>query len=208
MNNMFNMNNEYHFIKNFHSKYQIKYKSQLEIFYKENLNILDLRNVINIMEFDYKVAKAFSNIHNKMNKNNVELDPNFYLISTNTIINQIRSTAECLKNIDKIFFIKKHVTKIGTVQIFDIAKDLGYNEQDSKKLRMLSLHDIRNALSHIDYRHVYNDDGSFKSIIWIDMENKSNETSYVELFKIANKMECLSKLYLELYSELYHKYFF
>ena len=50
---------------------------------------------------------------------------------------------------------------------------------------MLSFHDIRNALSHIDYRYVYNNDDSFKSIIWMDQKHDPHEASYDELFEIA-----------------------
>ena len=125
------------------------------------------------------------------------------MISTNAIINNIRSTAECLKNINKIFFIKEHISNLGTVRIIDIAKELGYNKQDSEKLRMLSLHDIRNALSHINYHYEYNDDNSFKSIIWMDMKHEPHETSYEELFEIAEKMDYLSKMYRELYREYF-----
>ena len=203
IDNMSRINNEDHFIKDFYSKYKIKYKLQLEMFYKENPNVSNLHDVINIMEFDGKVAIALSNMHNKMNKNNVELDPDFYLISTNAIINQIRSTSECLKHINKIFFIKEHVTRLGTVIISDIAETLGYDERDSKKLKMLLFHDIRNALSHIDYRHVYDNDDSFKSIIWMDMKHEPHEASYKELFKIADRMDYLSKMYQELYREYF-----
>ena len=79
-----------------------------------------------------------------------------------------------------------------TVRIFDIAIELGYDGHDTEKLRMLLLHDIRNALSHIGYRYVYNNDDSFKSIIWMDMKDKPNETSYEELFEIAKKKNRLS----------------
>ena len=143
------------------------------------------------------------NIHNRINKNDVELDPDFHLISINAIINYIRSTAECLKKINSIFFIKEHVTDLGTVKIIDIARELGYNKQNSEKLRMLSLHDIRNALSHINYHYVYNDDNSFKSIIWMDMKHEPHEESSEKLFEITKKTDYLSKMYQELYYEYF-----
>ena len=91
-----------------------------------------------------------------------------------------------------------------TVRIFDIAIELGYDGHDTEKLRMLLLHDIRNALSHIGYRYVYNNDDSFKSIIWMDMKDKPNETSYEELFEIAKKKtDYLSAMYRELYREYF-----
>ena len=198
------MNDEDQLIREFYSKYRIRYKSQLKISHKKNPHIVNLLNIINIMEFDGKVAKAFSNIHNNMDENNVEWVSNLKLISVNGIIQQIRSSSECLKNINKIFFIKGDVDKNGTVKIIEIARKIGYDDQTSKKIRRLLFHDIRNALSHIKYHHVYNNDGSFKSIIWKDMENISHEASYEKLFEIATKIEHLSMMY----QKLYHKYFF
>ena len=103
---MSNIKNEDHIIKDFYSKYRIHYKSELKIFHKENPEVANLLYIINIMEFDGKVAKALSNMHNRINKNDVKFDPDFRLISINTIINYIRSTSECLKKLIQYFLLK------------------------------------------------------------------------------------------------------
>ena len=48
-------------------------------------------------------------------------------------LHYIRLFSECLKNLNQIFFLRKHIDKNGTVQIKTITKELGYNMNDSKK---------------------------------------------------------------------------
>ena len=98
-----------------------------------------------------------------------------------------------------MFFLPKHVDKNGTVKIINIAKDLGYDNEKSKKLRLLLFHDIRNALSHINYEYKYDNNNNFESITWFDMSKKSHKTSDKDLLKILKKSINLLDMYYRLY---------
>ena len=109
------------------------------------------------------------------------------LFNIDNVIRRIRTVSEYLKNLNRMFFLPKHVDKNGTVKIINIAKDLGYDNEKSKKLRLLLFHDIRNALSHINYEYKYDNNDNFKSITWFDMNKKSHETSDNDLIEILKK---------------------
>ena len=164
-----------------------------------------INRVLNIMKFDTKVSELNIKIGDSLNsfpkdtisKHEINL---FYIGIT---IQQIRAISEYLKNLNTMFFLPKHVDENGTVKIITIAKDLGYDDEKSKKLRLLLFHDIRNALSHINYEYKYDNNDNFKSITWFDMNKKPHEAYNKDLIEILKK----STILLDMYKRL-HKMFF
>ena len=164
-----------------------------------------INRVLNIMKFDTKVSELNIKIGDSLNsfpkdtisKHEINL---FYIGIT---IQQIRAISEYLKNLNTMFFLPKHVDENGTVKIITIAKDLGYDDEKSQKIRLLLFHDIRNALSHIDYKFKYDDNDNFKSITWFDMNKKPHEAYNKDLIEILKK----STILLDMYKRL-HKMFF
>ena len=153
------------------------------------------------MEFDTKVSELNDKISDILNspQNDTISKHEIILFYVNNAIQQIRTISEYLKNLNRMFFLPKHVDKNGTVKIINIAKDLGYDNEKSKKLRLLLFHDIRNALSHINYEYKYDNNNNFESITWFDMSKKSHKTSDKDLLKILKKSINLLDMYYRLY---------
>ena len=189
----------------FYLKYIIKNIKDLESVQFKTPQHDITKRVLNIMEFDTKVSELNYKIADILNspQNDTISKHEINLFYVNNAIQQIRVISEYLKNLNRMFFLPKHVDKNGTVKIISIAKDLGYDDDESKKLRLLLFHDIRNALSHINYEYKYDNNGNFKSITWFDMNKKPHESSDKDLIKILKKSGNL----LDMYSRLYRAYF-
>ena len=189
----------------FYLKYIVKNIKDLEsVQFKTPQHDITNR-VFNIMGFDTKVEEINDKIvnivtsspDNRISKHEINL------FNIDNVIRRIRTVSEYLKNLNRLFFLSKHVDENGTVKIISIAKDLGYDNEESKKLRLLLFHDIRNALSHINYEYKYDNNGNFKSITWFDMNKKPHESSDKDLIEILKKSGNL----LDMYSRLYRVYF-
>ena len=189
----------------FYLKYIVKNIKDLEsVQFKTPQHDITNR-VFNIMGFDTKVEEINDKIvnivtsspDNRISKHEINL------FNIDNVIRRIRTVSEYLKNLNRLFFLSKHVDENGTVKIISIAKDLGYNNEESKKLRLLLFHDIRNALSHINYEYKYDNNGNFKSITWFDMNKKPHESSDKDLIEILKKSGNL----LDMYGRLYRAYF-
>ena len=190
----------------FYLKYIIKYINELSVEYKTPQH--DIYNrVSNIMKFDAKVMDLDKKIEHILNSfsDDVISKHEIGLFHIDNTIQRIRAISEYLKNLNRMFFLPKHVDKNGTVKIINIAKDLGYDNEESKKLRLLLFHDIRNALSHINYEYKYDNNDNFKSITWFDMSKKPHETSANDLIKILNKSVNLLDMYDRLEDMFFYK---
>ena len=189
----------------FYLKYIVKNIKELESVQFKTPQHDIIKRVLNIIEFDEKVDKLNDKIKDilKSPPNDVISKHEIGLFHIDNAIQRIRVISEYLKNLNRMFFLPKHVDKNGTVKIISIAKDLGYDDDESKKLRLLLFHDIRNALSHINYEYKYDNNDNFKSMTWFDMNKKPHETSNKELEEILKKSANL----LDMYSRLYTMFF-
>ena len=189
----------------FYLKYIVKNIKELESVHFKTPQHDIIKRVLNIIEFDEKVDKLNDKIKDilKSSPNDVISKHEIGLFHIDNAIQRIRVISEYLKNLNRMFFLPKHVDKNGTVKIISIAKDLGYDDDESKKLRLLLFHDIRNALSHINYEYKYDNNDNFKSMTWFDMNKKPHETSNKELEEILKKSANL----LDMYSRLYTMFF-
>ena len=189
----------------FYLKYIVKNIKELESVQFKTPQHDIIKRVLNIIEFDEKVDKLNDKIKDilKSSPNDVISKHEIGLFHIDNAIQRIRVISEYLKNLNRMFFLPKHVDKNGTVKIINIAKDLGYDNEESKKLRLLLFHDIRNALSHINYEYKYDNNDNFKSMTWFDMNKKPHETSNKELEEILKKSANL----LDMYSRLYTMFF-
>ena len=181
----------------FYLKYIVKNINELEsVQFKTPQHDITNR-VFNIMKFDTKVSELNDKIGDILNSfpNDVISKHEINLFHIDNTIQRIRAISEYLKNLNRMFFLPKHVDKNGTVKIISIAKDLGYDDEKSKKLRLLLFHDIRNALSHINYEYKYDDNDNFKSITWFDMNKKPHEASDKDLIEILKKSTNLLDMY-------------
>ena len=185
----------------FYLKYIVKNIKDLESVQFKTPQHDITKRVLNIMEFDTKVSELNDKISDILNspQNDTISKHEIILFYVNNAIQQIRTISEYLKNLNRMFFLPKHVDKNGTVKIINIAKDLGYDNEKSKKLRLLLFHDIRNALSHINYEYKYDNNNNFESITWFDMSKKSHKTSDKDLLKILKKSINLLDMYYRLY---------
>ena len=165
------------------------------------------KRVFNIMEFDVKVDQLNDKIGDTLisSPNDTISNDEINLFHINNLIQRIRTVSEYLKNLNRMFFLPKHVDENGTVKIISIAKDLGYDNEESKKIRLLLFHDIRNALSHINYEYKYDNNDNFKSITWFDMNKKPHETSDQDLVEILKKSTNLLNMYYRLYAMFFIK---
>ena len=166
---------------------------------KPRLNIL---KIIDIIKHDHNAFDVFYKLNidsrdYKLTKNEIEI------ITVNFFINCIRTQAECLKKINALFFVSKHIDEYGNVKISDILQQLKYNHNDSKKITMLLFHDLRNALSHIDYQYSYDENGDFEFIIWYDKNGGSHELSLVQMIRTVGRLDGLLDMYRRLYNFYY-----
>ena len=190
----------------FYLKYIIKYINELSVEFKTPQHDITNR-VFNIMKFDTKVIELDNKIGDILNSfsDDVISKHEIGLFHIDNTIQRIRAISEYLKNLNRMFFLPKHVDKNGTVKIINIAKDLGYDDEKSKKIRLLLFHDIRNALSHINYEYKYDNNDNFKSITWFDMNKKPHETSANDLIEILNKSVNLLDMYDRLEDMFFYK---
>lgn len=68
---------------------------------------------------------------------------------------------------------------------------------------MLLFHDLRNALSHIDYKYSYDENNNFKFIIWHDKNGDSHELSLVQMTYAIARLDGLLDMYRRLYNFYY-----
>ena len=89
-------------------------------------------------------------------------DDELYLFDTGYQINWIRSHAEFSYKFNSIFFLPCDINARGNIDLDGIRKKLKYTSDQYKKLKKYFFMDIRNALSHTDYRYELDDNIKFK----------------------------------------------
>ena len=185
----------------FYLKYYKKYAKNInEIIMKKPR--LDIMKIIDIIKHNHDAFDIFYKLN--IDSGDCELTKNeTEVITVNFFINCIRTQAECLKKINALFFSSKHIDKYGNVEISNILQQLKYNSEDSKKITMLLFHDLRNALSHIDYKYSYDENNKFKFIIWHDKNGDSHELSLVQMTYAIARLDGLLDMYRRLYNFYY-----
>ena len=122
----------------FYLKYIVKNIKELESVHFKTPQHDITKKVLNIMEFEEKVDKLNDKIGVILNSspNDVISKDEINLFHIDYLIKHIRIASEYLKNLNRMFFLSKHVDKNGTVKIISIAKDLGYDEESEKIARL------------------------------------------------------------------------
>ena len=195
-------------LEKFYFEYNTKYKDEL----MEELMTVDHDDMHNrissILNFELKCHDVFEIILQYLNMRSTRniRKSKLIILVVQQELHFIRLFSECLKNFNQIFFLKKHIDKNGTVKIKTIANELGYNVNDSKKIQRLLFHDIRNALSHMQYEFKYDSENIFKSIIWLDADKKKHNMTLDDLSTTHIEITKLAEMYDQFYKSLYEEY--
>ena len=203
------MNNEiFDDLQKFYFEYDTKHEDEL----KEESSAIDHDDMHNrissIMDFELKCHDIFEIILKYLNMKSINnlRESKIIMLVVQQELHFIRLSSECLKNLNQIFFLRRHIDKNGTVKIKTIANELGYNVNDSKKIQRLLFYDIRNALSHMQYEFKYDSKNIFKSVIWLDANKKKHNMTLEDLSTTHIKITKLFDIYLQFYKSFSEKY--
>ena len=124
-------------------------------------------------------------------------DNEFTLLNADHNINWLRSHAEFLYKFNSIFFLPEDVKRGGNIRLKEICDRLNYTDDQFIKLKKYFFVDIRNALSHTNYRYELDKDMKFKYVIW-NIKNGVIKLDLPKMMLITKKMIELTKMHGQL----------
>ena len=142
----------------------------------------------NANDFELIIDKIYKKLIEKHRSQPFLSNNEFDLLNVSYQINWIKSHAELLYKFNSIFFLPCHINSMGNMDLKKICKKLHYTPDQRIKLKKYFFADIRNALSHADYRCELDDDGKFKHIICKTDDDEIIKLDYSKMMLIAEKM--------------------
>ena len=131
--------------------------------------ISKLNKMNNMVNFGFAVDKIYKKLNEIQSSQPFLSDNEFTLLNADYNINWLRSHAEFLYKFNSIFFLPDDVNSSGNIKLKEICDRLNYTDDQFIKLKKYFFMDIRNALSHANYRYELDEDMKFKylSLIFI-----------------------------------------
>ena len=156
-----------------------------------------LNKLKNISDFEGIVLKIYQKLDEKQRSQSFLSDDDFNLLDVNYHINWLRSSAEFLYKFTTIFFLPDDISSRGNIKLKEICDRLGYTHDQFLKLKKYFFVDIRNALSHVDYKYELENNVKFKYIIY-NAKNEVIKLDHSKMMRISEKMIELASIHVEL----------
>ena len=156
-----------------------------------------LNKLKNISDFEGIVLKIYQKLDEKQRSQSFLSDDEFNLLDVNYHINWLRSSAEFLYKFTTIFFLPDDINSDGNIKLKEICDRLGYTHNQFLKFKKYFFVDIRNALSHVDYKYELEDNVKFKYIIY-NTKNEVIKLDHSKMIRIAEKMIKLASIHVQL----------
>ena len=164
---------------------------------KEQDLISKLNKMNNLVNFGFAVDKIYKKLNEIQSSRPFLSDNEFTLLNADYNINWLRSHAEFLYKFNSIFFLPDDVNSSGNIKLKEICDRLNYTDDQFIKLKKYFFMDIRNALSHVNYRYELDEDMKFKYVIW-DIENGVIKLDLPKMMLILKKMIELNSIQFQL----------
>ena len=152
----------------------------------QDLN-LKLNKMKNIVDFGFAVDKIYKKLNEIQSSQPFLSDNEFTLLNADYNINWLRSHAEFLYKFNSILFLPEDINWKGNIKLKKICDRLNYTDEQFIKLKKYFFVDIRNALSHANYRYELDEDMKFKYVIW-DIKNGAIKLDLPKMMLILKKM--------------------
>ena len=156
-----------------------------------------LNKLKNISDFEGIVLKIYQKLDEKQRSQSFLSDDEFNLLEVNYHINWLRSSAEFLYKFTTIFFLPGDISSRGNIKLKEICDRLGYTYNKFLKLKKYFFVDIRNALSHVDYKYELENNVKFKYIIY-NTKNEVIKLDHSKMMRISEKMIELASIHVQL----------
>ena len=164
---------------------------------KEQDLISKLNKMNNMVNFGFAVDKIYKKLNEIQSSQPFLSDNEFTLLNADYNINWLRSHAEFLYKFNSIFFLPDDVNSSGNIKLKEICDRLNYTDDQFIKLKKYFFMDIRNALSHVNYRYELDEDMKFKYVIW-DIKNGVIKLDLPKMMLILKKMIELNSIQFQL----------
>ena len=152
----------------------------------QDLN-LKLNKMKNMVDFGFAVDKIYKKLNEIQSSQPFLSDSEFTLLNADYNINWLRSHAEFLYKFNSILFLPEDINQQGNIKLREICNRLNYTDEQFIKLKKYFFMDIRNALSHANYRYELDEDMKFKYVTW-DVKNEVIELDLPKMMLILKKM--------------------
>ena len=159
--------------------------------------ISKLNKMNNMVNFGFAVDKIYKKLNEIQSSQPFLSDNEFTLLNADYNINWLRSHAEFLYKFNSIFFLPDDVNSSGNIKLKEICDRLNYTDDQFIKLKKYFFMDIRNALSHANYRYELDEDMKFKYVIW-DIKNGVIKLDLPKMMLILKKMIELNSIQFQL----------
>ena len=156
-----------------------------------------LNKLKNISDFGGIVSKIYQKLDEKQRSQPFLSDDEFNLLNEGYHINWLRSSAEFLYKFTTIFFLPDDINSDGNIKLKEICDRLGYTHDQFLKLKKYFFVDIRNALSHVDYKYELENNVKFKYIIY-NTKNEVIKLDHSKMMRISEKMVELASIHVQL----------
>ena len=164
---------------------------------KEQDLISKLNKMNNMVNFGFAVDKIYKKLNEIQSSQPFLSDNEFTLLNADYNINWLRSHAEFLYKFNSIFFLPDDVNSSGNIKLKEICDRLNYTDDQFIKLKKYFFMDIRNALSHANYRYELDEDMKFKYVVW-DIKNGVIKLDLPKMMLILKKMIELNSIQFQL----------
>ena len=159
--------------------------------------ISKLNKMNNMVNFGFAVDKIYKKLNEIQSSQPFLSDNEFTLLNADYNINWLRSHAEFLYKFNSIFFLPDDVNSRGNIKLKEICDRLNYTDDQFIKLKKYFFMDIRNALSHANYRYELDEDMKFKYVVW-DIKNGVIKLDLPKMMLILKKMIELNSIQFQL----------
>ena len=159
--------------------------------------ISKLNKMNNMVNFGFAVDKIYKKLNEIQSSQPFLSDNEFTLLNADYNINWLRSHAEFLYKFNSIFFLPDDVNSSGNIKLKEICDRLNYTDDQFIKLKKYFFMDIRNALSHANYRYELDEDMKFKYVVW-DIKNGVIKLDLPKMMLILKKMIELNSMQFQL----------
>ena len=159
--------------------------------------ISKLNKMNNMVNFGFAVDKIYKKLNEIQSSQPFLSDNEFTLLNADYNINWLRSHAEFLYKFNSIFFLPDDVNSSGNIKLKEICDRLNYTDDQFIKLKKYFFMDIRNALSHANYRYELDEDIKFKYVVW-DIKNGVIKLDLPKMMLILKKMIELNSIQFQL----------
>ena len=160
----------------------------------QNLKLNELKNINN---FGIIMNKIYEKLDKAQRSQSFLSDGEFILLNMDYQINWFRSHTESLYKFNSIFFLSNDIKSDGNIKLKKICDRLKYTHDQFIKLKKYFFIDIRNALSHIDYRYELDNNLKFKYII-CNTKYEAIKLDHSKMRLIVKKMTELANIHDQL----------